>query len=107
MLEDKRVLTEGEKPIRVLSQFRVVILTFTVGFFIKWPASWDWPTWAALTTIVLALPVRDFAEKVPVSEGLAALTAVFQGIVAKKTAQVAEHAEAVVDPSTDGGQAVG
>lgn len=71
---------------RGLSAFRIIVLTLLVSFVKNWPAApwgpWDWAT---LATLVLALPVSDLLSAVPAKEALLALTAMFGGVVAKRT----------------------
>lgn len=70
---------------RGLSLFRIILALLVVTFIRHWPSA-PWGKWdfTALAVLVLALPVSDFFALVPVREGLAALVAIFSGLVRKR-----------------------
>jgi hypothetical protein len=75
---------------RNLSAFRVVVVLSFVMFCFHWPDVWGVWEWAALTVIVFALPVDDLFAAVPGKEALQALTAIFGGMVSRRTTHTSE-----------------
>ena len=71
---------------RGLSAFRIIVLTLLYNFVTHWPpfpwGVWDWATFVSL---LLALPASDLVSAVPAKEALLALTAMFGGMVSKRT----------------------
>ena len=70
---------------RSLSAFRVMLIGSWGMFAWHWPAAWGAWEWATLTTLVLAPVVADLFAAVPGKEALQALTAIFGGVVGKRT----------------------
>jgi len=62
---------------RGLSQFRVILFMFAVGFVSHWPVVWSADSVMALMALVFALPISDLFSKVPVGEAVGALEAFF------------------------------
>lgn len=60
------------------SWFRVCLFGFWVAFLYHFPTTWGKWEWAALTTIALALAVREFLALLPVRE-LALAAAAYAG----------------------------
>ena len=71
---------------RELSAFRVVVITLLYNFVRHWPPyPWGPWEWATFVSLLLALPASDLVMAVPAREALLALTAMFGGIVSKRT----------------------
>lgn len=67
-----------------LSQFRIVLFSLSVTYIRHWPETWGPWEFAALAVLALALPVADLFAAAPVAEGLAALVAVFAGVIQRR-----------------------
>ena len=67
-----------------LSQFRVLLTLFGVAYVWHWPATHSWEGVALAGVIIFGLPIRDLFAKVPVSEAMDALRAVFEAMWAKR-----------------------
>lgn len=71
---------------RGLSAFRIIVLTLLWMFVTHWPPyPWGVWEWLAFASLLLALPVSDLVSAVPAKEALLALTAMFGGVVSKRT----------------------
>jgi hypothetical protein len=70
---------------RSLSAFRIIDVGAFVLFCENWPETFGPWDFAALTVIVLALPVADLFAAVPGKEALQALTAIFGGMISRRT----------------------
>ena len=69
---------------REFSQLRVAVFVSLVAFVYNWPESFGPWDFAALATILLALPISDLFAKAPVQEALTALTVIFAGAASKR-----------------------
>lgn len=66
------------------SMFRVILFGLFIGFLLHFPTHWGPWEWAALTTLALAITVDTLFAMAPLSEGLAALAAIFGAAVSKR-----------------------
>lgn len=66
------------------SAFRVFIFGLWLAFLFHWPATWGPWDFAALAVLALAIPVADLFAIAPISEGLAALAAIFGATISKR-----------------------
>ena len=67
-----------------LSQFRLLLFLFGLAYVWHWPEAHSWEGVALAAVIIFALPIRDLFGKVPVSEAMGALRAVFEAMMSKQ-----------------------
>lgn len=67
------------------SSFRVILISCTVLFLFHFPSEWGPWEFATLAVLVLATTIDTLFAMAPISEGLAALTAIFGGAINKRT----------------------
>jgi len=74
-----------------LSQFRLLLTLFGMAYVWHWPVTHSWEGAALAGVIIFALPIRDLFGKVPVSEAMGALRAVFEAMMSKKMGVVERY----------------
>lgn len=84
----------------IWSMERVILGVFVFRFAQTFPTQWSWEAVAALAILTFALVVEALFAMVPAREGLAALTTVFQGIVARKLDQTTTTTATTTEETT-------
>jgi len=94
----------GSGPVRTRkwSMFHVLLFGLWVAFLTHFPSAWGPWEWATLATLALAKPIADLFAMAPISEGLAALAAIFGATVSKRmsTSSTSSTTETTVEGPT-------
>lgn len=86
---------EKDDPGGRLSQFRLILTLFAVGYVRHWPGTVAPPDVALAVAILFALPLRALFRLVPAAEAVSALRVFFEGAIGRGL----EAARAAAAPS--------